>query len=86
MAFVRNARSNNRIKKGARRLFFYIEKAAIEYGEKNRKNHDIMYFWNQTIGERDEKAGKLFVEDVAGICFSCYDHFYDWWHLLFLFS
>ena len=22
--------------------FFYIEKAAIEYGEKNRKNHDIM--------------------------------------------
>ena len=55
------------MKKEPVRLFLYV---IITLGQqkKNRRNHDIIYFRNQTKGERDEKAGKFFLEDVAPIC------------------
>lgn len=43
----------------------------ILYREKNRENHDIIYFHDQTKGEEDEKARKFFLENVARLYFDC---------------
>ena len=64
---------------------FLYGKATLGYREKNRENHDIIYFHDQTKGERDEEAGEFFLENVAGLCLSSSDHFYDWCYMVFLF-
>lgn len=61
------------------------ESTCILYREKNRENHDIIYFHDQTKGERDEEAREFFLENVAGLCLSSSDHFYDWCYMVFLF-
>ena len=61
------------------------EFTCILYREKNRENHDIIYFQDQTKGERDEKIGEFFLENVARLCHSSSDHFYDWCYMVFLF-
>lgn len=86
MAFAPTVRKISARETRAVRLFFDVMKTAyILYREKNRENHDIIYFYDQTKGERDEEAREFFLEDVAGLCLSSSDHFYDWCYMVFLF-
>lgn len=62
-----------------------MENTYILYRKKKRENHDIIYFYDQTKGEHDEKAGEFFLEDVARLYLSSSDHFYDWYDMVVLF-
>ena len=60
---------------------FLYGKATLGQREKNRENHDIMYFHDQTKGERDEEAGEFFLENMACSFPSCRDRYNDWRYL-----
>jgi hypothetical protein len=64
---------------------FLYGKATLGYREKNRENHDIIYFHDQTKGERDEEAREFFLENMAYFFLSCRDRYNGWRYLeLFL--
>ena len=57
---------------------FLYGKATLGYREKNRENHDIIYFHDQTKGERDEKAREFFLENVARLYLDCCGCIFYW--------
>jgi len=60
---------------------FLYGKATLGYREKNRENHDIIYFHDQTKGERDEEAREFFLENMACSFPSCRDRSNGWRYL-----
>ena len=57
------------------------ESTCILYREKNRENHDIIYFHDQTKGERDEEAREFFLENMAYPFPNCRDRYNGWRYL-----
>ena len=60
---------------------FLYGKATLGYREKNRENHDIIYFHDQTKGERDEEAREFFLENMAYPFPNCRDRYNGWRYL-----